>query len=51
MTALPVLPGGNNANVFWMNNLGQFERIFRERRSPIRAVPSGRPFSYAAFNR
>ena len=23
LTALPVLPGGNNANVFWMNNLGQ----------------------------
>jgi probable HAF family extracellular repeat protein len=23
MTALPNLPGGNNNNVFWMNNLGQ----------------------------
>ena len=23
MTALPNLPGGNNANVFWINNLGQ----------------------------
>ena len=23
MTALPTLPGGNNANVFWINNLGQ----------------------------
>jgi probable HAF family extracellular repeat protein len=23
MTALPNLPGGNNANAFWMNNLGQ----------------------------
>src|SRR5229473_2681740 len=23
MTLLPNLPGGNNANVFWINNLGQ----------------------------
>jgi hypothetical protein len=23
MTALPNLPGGNNANAFWINNLGQ----------------------------
>src|SRR5262249_14009979 len=27
MTALPNLPGGNNANVFWINNLGQISGV------------------------
>jgi probable HAF family extracellular repeat protein len=27
MTALPNLPGGNNANVFWINNLGEVSGV------------------------
>src|SRR5689334_24152434 len=27
MTALPTLPGGNNASVFWINNLGQVSGV------------------------
>jgi probable HAF family extracellular repeat protein len=27
MTVLPNLPGGNNANVFWINNLGQISGV------------------------
>jgi hypothetical protein len=30
MTALPNLPGGNNANAFWMNNVGEVSGLAKK---------------------
>ena len=48
LTALPVLPGGNNANVFWMNNLGQSSG-FSENGVPDSSCALGTPFQLRRF--
>jgi len=48
MTALPSLPGGNNTNVFWMNNLGQVSG-FAENGTFDLSCSQGTPFQKQRF--
>ena len=48
MTALPNLPGGHNANAFWINSLGQVSG-FAENGTPDSSCSQGTPFQAQRF--